>query len=166
MAAMIGEGDRADWHIEDTLKAGDYYNKKKGRFFLVENSKEALNWLQKREFYLTKSLRLKPVIVLRGFFHTTDFTGQDIEKTLLKKISENKKIKVFKNSLAIDLIVKNNICQGVFVLTEDNKIVPFFAKGNNFGNWRGRSGLSMDDQSGGCHRRWAGDGNSCRGKSR
>jgi len=30
--------------------------------------------------------------------------------------------------LAIDLIVKNNICQGVFVLIEDNKIVPFFSK--------------------------------------
>ena len=30
--------------------------------------------------------------------------------------------------MAIDLIVKKNICQGVFILIENNKIVPFFSK--------------------------------------
>ena len=33
MAAMISEGDQADWHIEDTMKAGDFHNKKRGRYF-------------------------------------------------------------------------------------------------------------------------------------
>ena len=55
-------------------------------------------------------------------------TGADIEKTLLKKTSKNKNIKIYKNSLAVDLIVKNNICYGVFILTEDNKIIQWFAK--------------------------------------
>ena len=41
MAAMIGEGDQADWHIEDTMKAGDFHNKKEAVKLLVKNSQEA-----------------------------------------------------------------------------------------------------------------------------
>ena len=128
MAAMIGEGDQADWHVEDTMKAGDFHNKKEAVYFLVKNSKEALFWLKKQGVLFDVKPSLEAGHRIPRIFHTTDFTGQDIEKTLLKKISENKNIKLFKNSLAIDLIVKNNICQGVFVLTEDNKIAPFFSK--------------------------------------
>ena len=65
---------------------------------------------------------------LPRIFHTSDFTGQDIEKTLLKKIIEGKNIKIFKNSLSIDLIVKKKACQGVFILMEDDKVIPYFAK--------------------------------------
>ena len=128
MAAMIGKGDQADWHIEDTMKSGDFHNKKEAVSFLVKNSKEALLWLKKQGVLFDAKPSLEAGHRLPRIFHTTDFTGKDIEKNLLKKISENKKISLFKNSLAIDLIVKNNICQGVFVLIEDNKIVPFFSK--------------------------------------
>jgi L-aspartate oxidase len=128
MAAMIGEGDQADWHIEDTMKAGDYHNKKKAVSLLVKNSQGALLWLKKQGVLFDTKPSLEAGHRLPRIFHTTDFTGQDIEKTLLKKISGNKNIKTFKNSLAIDLIVKGNNCEGVFVLTEDNKIVSFFAK--------------------------------------
>ena len=128
MAAMIDKGDRADWHVEDTLKAGDYHNKKKAVSLLVKNSQEALLWLKNQGVLFDSKPSLEAGHRLPRIFHTTDFTGQDIEKTLLKKISESKKINIFKNSLAIDLIVENNICQGIFILTEDNKIIPFFAK--------------------------------------
>jgi len=128
MAAMIGKGDQADWHIGDTMKSGDFHNKKEAVSFLVKNSKEALFWLKKQGVLFDAKPSLEAGHRLPRIFHTTDFTGKDIEKNLLKKISENKKISLFKNSLAIDLIVKNNICQGVFVLIEDNKIVPFFSK--------------------------------------
>ena len=128
MAAMIGEGDRAEWHIEDTMKAGDFHNKKKSVSLLVKNSKEALLWLKNQGVLFDIKPSLEAGHRLPRIFHTTDFTGADIEKTLLKKISESKNISLFKNSLAIDLIVKNNICKGALILTEDNKITPFFSK--------------------------------------
>jgi len=128
MAAMVGENDWADWHIKDTLKAGDYHNKKKAVTLLVKNSREALLWLKNQGVLFDIKPSLEAGHRLPRIFHTTDFTGADIEKTLLKKVSENKKIRIFKDSLAIDLIIKNKICQGIFVLTEDNKITPFFAK--------------------------------------
>ena len=128
MAAMIDKGDRANWHVEDTLKAGDYHNKKKAVSLLVKNSQEAFLWLKNQGVLFDSKPSLEAGHRIPRIFHTSDFTGQDIEKTLLKKISESKKINIFKNSVVIDLIIKNNICQGIFILTEDNKIIPFFAK--------------------------------------
>lgn len=128
IAAMVGDSDRAQWHVEDTLMAGDYHNKKKAVSLLIKNSHEALIWLKSQGVLLDTKPSLEAGHRIPRIFHTTDFTGQDIEKTLLKKVSENKKIKIFKNSLAIDLIVKNNICEGVLILTGDNKIIPFFSK--------------------------------------
>lgn len=128
MAAMIGDGDQADWHVEDTIKAGDFHNKKKAVKLLVKNSKSALLWLKKQGVLFDRKPSLEAGHRLARIFHTTDFTGRDIEKTLLKKVSKNKNIKIFKNSLAVDLIAKNNICQGVFILNEVNKINSFFAK--------------------------------------
>ena len=128
IAAMIGEGDQADWHIEDTMKAGDFHNIKKAVSLLVKNSNDALLWLKKQGVLFDSKPSLEAGHRLYRIFHTTDFTGADIEKTLLKKTSKNKNIKIYKNSLAVDLIVKNNICYGVFILTEDNKIIQWFAK--------------------------------------
>jgi len=92
VAAMINKGDRADWHIEDTLKAGDYHNKKKAVSLLVKNSQEALDWLKAQGVLFDAKPSLEAGHRLPRIFHTTDFTGQDIEKTLLKKISEKKNI--------------------------------------------------------------------------
>ncbi|MFA5770053.1 MAG: L-aspartate oxidase [Patescibacteria group bacterium] len=128
MAAMIGEGDQINWHVEDTLQAGDYYNKKEAVSLLVKNSRDALLWLKKQGVLFDAKPSLEAGHRLPRIFHTTDFTGADIEKTLLKQISKNKNISIFKNSLAIDLIVEKNICQGVFILTGENKIIPFPAK--------------------------------------
>lgn len=128
MAAMIGGDDQADWHIKDTMKAGDFHNKKKAVFLLVKKSHEALFWLKEQGVLFDLKPSLEAGHRLARIFHTTDFTGKDIEKILLKKISENKKIKIFKNSLAVDLIVKKNICCGVFILSENDKITPHFSK--------------------------------------
>jgi len=128
MAAMVGKDDRAEWHIEDTLRAGGFHNKKTAVSLLVKNSNEALNWLKNQGVSFDVRPSLEAGHRLPRIFHTTDFTGHDIEKALLKKISENKNIKIFKNSQAVDLIVKNNIYEGAFILMDNNKIIRFFSK--------------------------------------
>ena len=94
MAAMIGEGDQADWHIEDTMKAGDFHNKKEAVKLLVKNSQEALLWLKKQGVLFDSKPSLEAGHRLPRIFHTTDFTGADIEKALLKQVSKNKNIKI------------------------------------------------------------------------
>jgi L-aspartate oxidase len=127
MAAMLGKGDKVEWHIEDTLKAGDFHNKKNAVSLLVKNSLRAYHWLKKQGVLFDANPSLEAGHRVSRIFHTTDFTGADIEKTLLKRASENKNIKIFKNSLAVDLIVEKNICQGVVVLYK-NEIIPHFSK--------------------------------------
>lgn len=128
MAAMIGNGDRADWHIEDTMKAGDFHNKKEAVKLLVKNSRNALLWLKEQGVLFDSKPSLEAGHRLPRIFHTTDFTGRDIEKTLLKQASKNKNTKIFKNSMAVDLITKKNTCQGVLILGIDNVVTPFLAQ--------------------------------------
>ncbi len=128
MAAMLGKGDRVEWHFEDTLKAGDFHNKKSAVSLLVKNSLEAHDWLKKQGVLFDTKPSLEAGHRISRIFHTTDFTGQDIEKTLLKKVSENEKINIFKDSLAVDLIIENGVCKGIHILNKENKIIPFFSK--------------------------------------
>ncbi len=128
MAAMINKDDQADWHIEDTIKAGDYHNKKNAVNLLVKNSWEAFLWLKNQGVLFDTKPSLEAGHRRPRIFHTTDFTGQDIMSVLLNKVKKNKQINIFEDTLVIDLIVKNKICLGVFVLSADNKSIPLFAK--------------------------------------
>ncbi len=128
IAGVIDKKDRAAWHTEDTLKAGDYHNKKSAVAYLVKNSREAILWLKAQGVLFDITPSLEAGHRLARIFHTSDFTGKDIVTALLKKVAENKQINIFEDTLAINLIVKNNTCIGVFVLNKDNQIVPFFAK--------------------------------------
>ena len=128
IAGVIDKKDRAAWHIEDTLKAGDYHNKKAAVIYLVKNSQKAILWLKAQGVLFDISPSLEAGHRFARIVHTSDFTGQDIVTALLNRVKENKQINIFEDTLAIDLIVKNNTCQGVFVLTKDNQIIPFFAK--------------------------------------
>ncbi len=128
MAAMLGNEDKVEWHFEDTLKAGDFHNKKMAVSLLVKNSLEAHHWLKNQGVLFDTKPSLEAGHRIPRIFHTTDFTGQDIEKALLKKVLENKKINIFKDSLAVDLIIENSVCKGVYILNKENKIIPFFSK--------------------------------------
>ena len=128
VAAMLDKNDKISWHVEDTLKAGDHHNDVKAVNLLVKNSREAIFWLKNQGIMFDTVPSLEAGHRLARIVHTSDFTGQDIEKTLLKKISKNNQINVLENTIAINLIIKNNICEGVFVLTNDNKIIPIFSK--------------------------------------
>lgn len=128
VAAMINKKDRIAWHVEDTLKVGDYHNKKEAVTLLVKNSREAILWLKNQGVLFDNIPSLEAGHRLARVIHTSDFTGQDIENTLLKKLAENRQINIFENTSAIDLIVEKNICKGVFILTKNNEIVPIFAK--------------------------------------
>ena len=128
VAAMINKNDKISWHVEDTLKVGNYHNKKSAVTLLVRNSRDAILWLKKQGVVFNTVPSLEAGHRLARVIHTSDFTGQDIENTLIRRVTEKKQINIFENTLAVDLIVKKNVCQGVFVLTNNNEIVPIYAK--------------------------------------
>ncbi len=128
VAAMVNKKDKISWHVKDTLKVGDYHNKKNAVMLLVKNSRDAIFWLKNQGVLFNTVPSLEAGHRLARVIHTSDFTGQDIENTLIKKVTEKKQIDIFENTRAVDLIIDNNICKGVFVLTKNNEIIPVFAK--------------------------------------
>ena len=128
VAAVIGKKDSIAWHVEDTLRVGQYHNKKTAVTLLVKNSRAAILWLKKQGVLFDTVPSLEAGHRLARVVHTSDFTGQDIENTILKRVKEKKRIRIFEDTRAVDLIVENNVCRGVFILSRDNEIVPYFAK--------------------------------------
>lgn len=127
IAAVTQKGDSISSHEKDTMAAGVFYNNKKAVRFLVKNGKTAIDRLITIGVPFENKTTLEAAHSYPRIHHATDITGHEIEKALVKKISENNNITVSENSYANDLIVKNNTCFGVQML-KGKKIYELFGK--------------------------------------
>ncbi len=119
-------------HIEDTMRVGCYHNDRGAVEYLVREGPKMVKKLLdlgtpfEQEAGVLRLTRegghSAPRVAYAG-----DMTGHAIEKTLVKAIKGNKNIRVFENTLAIDLIVKNRICHGVQYL-DDKEIRELFGR--------------------------------------
>lgn len=129
VAAVLSEDDHFDQHIADTLKAGAYHNDEKGVRCLVEGGPRAIRFLNEY------GVRFNPEPLMEGghsrsrVWQTSDFTGQDIMNALVKAVQKNSAITLFEKTDAVELIVQNNQCIGVFIREGDQEeLSAFFAK--------------------------------------
>lgn len=126
IAAVLSKLDNFEKHIKDTLEAGSYHNDRKAVTFIVKHGPKAVMGLiemgvpfatdEKGQLILTK----EGGHCERRIAFVGDYTGQEIESTLIKKVKKNPRIKIEEHAIALDLLVKNGICYGVQVL-EKNK---------------------------------------------
>jgi len=120
IAAVVGEGDSFESHIQDTLVAGCFHNDKKAVEYLVRNAPSAIDWLvlQGVKFEMMKG-KFSPTREAAHSFprilHASDFTGREIEKVLVEKVKKEQNITIWENCFAFELLVKNNRCYGVRV---------------------------------------------------
>ncbi len=127
VAAVTNPKDTTTSHINDTLKAGVFHNKKSAVAFLVTHGKAAISQLASFGVDFAKNpdgnyaTSFEAAHAFPRVHHATDITGHEIEKTLVKKVLHTKNITVLEHTYAVDLIVKNNICFGVQIL--QNKTV-------------------------------------------
>ncbi|MBI4232803.1 FAD-dependent oxidoreductase, partial [Candidatus Peregrinibacteria bacterium] len=131
IAAVLDTADNFEKHVTDTLKAGSYHNNKRAVKFMVKRSAAAIYRLidlgvefenSKGELKLTKEGGHGH----RRIAYVGDYTGQEIEKILVKRVKEHPNIKIFENSFALDLIVKNKTCFGAQII-QKNQIKTIFA---------------------------------------
>ena len=133
IAAVTKKDDSHTAHINDTLTAGYHHNKKHAVDFLVKNGSNAIEKLidfgvefdkqQDGDFVTSyEAAHSYPRIL-----HATDFTGREIENTMIAQVLNNKNIQIWENTQAIDLITKNNICYGLKALKK-NKILHLFSR--------------------------------------
>ncbi len=131
IAAVLDKTDDAEKHINDTIEAGDFHNDKKAVRFMVENSAEAIYRLidlgvafekDKNKLKLAKEGGHNK----RRIAYVGDYTGQEIERILIKRVKEHLNIKIIENCFALKLITHRKTCYGSQVIHR-NQVDNIFA---------------------------------------
>ncbi|NWK76537.1 L-aspartate oxidase [Aquitalea sp. LB_tupeE] len=130
IAAVLDTEDSVEEHIRDTLIAGAGLCNEEATRFIVEHSKEAIDWLialgvpftrddtHKTGYHLTREGGHSH----RRIIHAADATGAAVTSTLGQKIKAHPNITVLEDFLAIDLITSRKLglegkrCYGVYAL--------------------------------------------------
>ena len=141
VAAVVGKQDSFDKHIEDTLIAGDGLCDKNIVEIVIKEGPDRIKEFIDYGINFDKTGQ--------GFFdlakegghsehrvlHHKDITGSEIERNLLKKISQHPNIEILTHYFSIDLITQHHLgkfvdkqtkditCYGVYALNTTNDIV-------------------------------------------
>lgn len=123
----INKNDSVSSHVADTIKAGAGLSELNTIKFISENSDKVVKDLltfgvefdrdENGNFTLTKEAAHS---VNRILHSGGDATGREMEIALCHTLQNHKNIKVYENSLAVDLLVENNTCDGVVIFHEKN----------------------------------------------
>ncbi len=149
IAAVLDDRDTKESHIEDTLNAGGGLCEYDAVKFVVDQGKEAINWLIENGADFTKESREDKQKAVEGDYHLTkegghsfrrvihsaDATGKEVQISLEKKVKAHPNITLFENHMAVDLIsndrrnIKTQKCVGAYILdTKNGKVEVFRAK--------------------------------------
>ncbi len=135
IAASLAEGDTPDYHLQDTLEAGDGLCRTDAVRVLVEEGPRAV--LQLIEWGATFDRERGGLHFTREAAHGQnrilhargDATGRELERTLTEKAHTLDRIQILSYHLAADLMLEGRRCVGAWLLDEtDNRPVPVFAR--------------------------------------
>lgn len=132
IAAVLDKYDTQESHVQDTLKAGCYHNDIEAVKFLVQ---EGPKMIKKLLDLGTPFEQKNGVLKLtregghscRRVAYSGDSTGHAIENTLVEIVRKNKNISILENTVATELIVKDNKCYGIQYL-QGKKVKDLYGK--------------------------------------
>ncbi len=138
MAAVLHTRDTIESHVEDTLNAGNGLCHRDAVEFTVRNSKRCVEWLVEQgvdfdvednpseqsgtEFHLT----MEGGHSHRRIIHAADATGRAISEVLTDKAKAAANIEILTHRVAVDLITKDDHCQGAYILNQKTDHVELF----------------------------------------
>lgn len=138
IAAVMGENDTVEIHINDTIKAGAGLAHKEIVKKVVENGpklvKELFEIGIKFSTYHDTAGKLHFDLGKEGghtrrrIVHCQDQTGIELEKGLIRAARSKNKLQIFENHFACDLLVKEGECSGAIVVDANGSIFKLFAK--------------------------------------
>ncbi|MBB7969075.1 L-aspartate oxidase [Escherichia coli] len=119
IAAVFGETDSIDSHVEDTLIAGAGICDRHAVEFVASNARSCVQWLidqgvlfdthvqpnGEESYHLTREGGHSH----RRILHAADATGREVQSTLVSKAQNHPNIRVLERSNAVDLIVSDKI---------------------------------------------------------
>lgn len=122
IAAVFGNEDSIESHIQDTLSAGDGLCKKDAVNLVIANAKKCILDLESLHVSFDKTLAGDFDLHKEGghsysrVVHTVDATGKEIENSLVRAVRSNPNITVLENHFVTDLIISANYCKGVIAI--------------------------------------------------
>ncbi|MEM6580136.1 MAG: L-aspartate oxidase [Pseudomonadota bacterium] len=138
MAAVLHTRDTVESHVADTLAAGGGLCQREAVEFTVNNSRRCAEWLvsqgvnfdlredqpsvQQREFHLT----MEGGHSHRRIIHAADRTGSAISEVLTKRVLEAPNITLYTQRVAVDLVIRDDRCQGAYVFDRQHDRVELF----------------------------------------
>jgi len=146
IAAVMSEHDSKQNHTQDTLVSGAGLCDEGVVRLVVDKGPERVKDLIAMGVDFVKNNKDSSGLDLgqegghsnRRVAHAHDFTGKEIERTLLEKVKGDASIKVLENHRAIDLILTNRknenlektekCCAGAYVLNEKGEVEVYRAK--------------------------------------
>ncbi len=146
IAAVLDSTDSHAQHVNDTLIAGAGLCDEGATRFIVERSREAIEWLIAEGVPFTRDATAELGFHLtregghsqRRIIHAADATGQAVQQTLVEKARAHPNITILENHCAIDIIKTDKIdassgvprCVGVYVQDVESGRVHTIAAGN------------------------------------
>ena len=145
IAAVLDSGDSHLQHISDTLIAGSGLCDESATRFIIEHSREAIEWLiaQGVPFTRDESAEFGYHLTREGghsqrrIIHAADATGHAVQVTLEQKARAHPNITLFEHHCAIDVITSSKLdtqpvrqprCLGLYVQdTRTNKVLTLAA---------------------------------------
>lgn len=135
IAGVLSPDDAPRLHIEDTLEAGAGLCHEDSVDVLVREGPDRIRELIDfgAEFSTVPGEKGE-VLALgregghsrRRIVHAKDLTGREIERALLTAVRLHPRVTVFQNHLALDLLVRGNVCYGAVALDRNTREVRVF----------------------------------------
>ena len=140
IAAVMGEGDTFDSHVDDTMVAGAGLGDPAAVRFVVEHAPGSIEWLRGLGVPFSQEdghlhLTREGGHSARRIVHVTDATGAAVQKTLIEHVRRTPNITVLEHHMLVDLITSAkrgmpgpNRCLGLYALDEvTDEVVTFRA---------------------------------------
>jgi len=125
IASVFAPEDSFDTHIADTVTAGAGLSNRAAVEIMVEEGPRLIQELRELgvEFSEVKTpsgktfdLGMEGGHSQRRIVHAKDFTGREVEKTLVARVRSKENVRVVDNCLSFELITDENRCFGAWVL--------------------------------------------------
>lgn len=122
-----------DSFYEDTMRAGHYENKPESVDIMIRSSREVINELIK--FGVDFNKKDGELAYTKEGAHSThrilyhdDVTGREITSKLLARVKERSNVTLMAHTEMIDILCRDNCCDGVIIQTENGELQPVFAQ--------------------------------------
>lgn len=134
VAVALSDEDEVGIHFEDTIRAGDgLCNEEAVRILVQEGPKrilELIDWGAEFDKNGTKlSFTIEAAHSRRRILHAHgDSTGREIERVLINKVMLLDNVKRIQFCTAVDLIVEENRCLGLYAILENSEKIFISSK--------------------------------------